>query len=80
MACVWKLTKETINLPLGCLQGGERTSKSTAASQSWYVREAVTEEKLSATMATYALGCGLWVLGFGLWGLGFGILGLGFGV
>ena len=22
VACVWELTKETINLPLGCLQGG----------------------------------------------------------
>ena len=24
VACVWELTKNTINLPLGCLQGGER--------------------------------------------------------
>ena len=23
VACVWELTKETVNLPLGCLQGGE---------------------------------------------------------
>ena len=25
VAFVWELTKETIELPLGCLQGGERT-------------------------------------------------------
>jgi len=23
VACVWELTKETIHLPLGCLQGGQ---------------------------------------------------------
>jgi len=37
VACVWELTKETIDLPLGCLQGGEfRVGEQLLISLVWH--------------------------------------------
>jgi len=38
MAFVWKMTKETIELPLGCLQGGAMCSKGMVTCLQWLAR------------------------------------------
>ena len=66
-----ELTKETIGLPLGCLQGGGWGGTDAAEGAR------VVRGVLPARFMIKCLGCWVWWLGARVWGLVFDVWGLG---